>query len=409
MRFGRRHAVVGAIAVVVVCLASLGIAGGQTTPAAKPTAPAAKPAAKPAGTGATAGAVAAGKPIMAGVYFKNVQVLKDIPVDEFMDTMGFFAASLSLNCIDCHVQESGGSWPRYADDTQLKVTARKMMLMVNNINKTNFGGSRFVTCWTCHRGGQQPTVIPSLAEQYSPPPPDDPNEYVVRDSASPMTADQVFAKYIQAVGGAQKAGALTSFVGKGTYAGYDTEHEESPYDVYAKSPGMRTWVVHFRMGEGRHVYDGKNAWVSSPDKPIGLLPLTGGELEGARLDATVLFPSQVKSLSANWKVGATQIDDENVTVLQGSTPAPNRSTVKLFFDAKSGLLVRMVRYQNTIVGTNPIQLDYADYKDVDGVKIPFKWTVSWTDGQDVVTLSDVKGNAPIDAKEFAQPPPAQLQ
>ena len=72
--------------------------------------------------------------------FKNVQILKGIPVDEFMDTMGMFAAALSLNCVDCHTSESVGSWDHFADETPLKRTARRMMLMVNTINKDNFGG-----------------------------------------------------------------------------------------------------------------------------------------------------------------------------------------------------------------------------------------------------------------------------
>src|SRR3954470_4985659 len=99
------------------------------------------------------------KPPMAEEVFKNVQVLKGIPVDRFMGTMGFFSASLGLNCTDCHVEESGGDWARYADNTPLKRTARRMMLMVNGINQTNFGGRQVVTCDTCHRGTNHPNVM----------------------------------------------------------------------------------------------------------------------------------------------------------------------------------------------------------------------------------------------------------
>src|ERR1700676_1080711 len=86
------------------------------------------------------------KPLMVEDVFKNVQVLKGIPVDQFMDTMGFFAASLSLNCTDCHTVDSGGDWAKYADDTDLKRMARQMVLMVTAINKNNFAGARKVTC-----------------------------------------------------------------------------------------------------------------------------------------------------------------------------------------------------------------------------------------------------------------------
>jgi hypothetical protein len=116
------------------------------------------------------------KPPMAEDVFKNVQVLKGISVNEFMGTMGFFSASLGLNCTDCHISESSGDWGKYADDTALKRTSRMMIAMVNALNKSSFGGRRAVSCYSCHRGTVRPKVIPSLAEQYSAPPAEDPNE-----------------------------------------------------------------------------------------------------------------------------------------------------------------------------------------------------------------------------------------
>ena len=102
--------------------------------------------------------------------FKNIQVLRGIPVNEFMGTMGFFAASLSLNCTDCHVKDSAGNWDKYADDTPLKQTARRMVLMENLINRADFGGTRLVTCYTCHRGVQHPSPleVPPRSRRTSP-------------------------------------------------------------------------------------------------------------------------------------------------------------------------------------------------------------------------------------------------
>jgi len=103
------------------------------------------------------------KPPMAEEVFKNVQMLKGIPVKEFMGTMGFFSAATGMNCTQCHIEESGGNWARYADDTDLKRTARRMIAMVNSINQSWFRGQRVVTCYSCHRGGARPMVIPDLA------------------------------------------------------------------------------------------------------------------------------------------------------------------------------------------------------------------------------------------------------
>src|SRR5438067_1986087 len=167
------------------------------------------------------------RPQLAEEAFKNIQVLRGIPVKEFMETMGFFSASLSLNCTDCHGDASASDWSKYATDTPLKNTARRMLVMVNAINKANFAGTPSVTCYTCHRGNQRPKVVPSLEAQYGEPLPEDPDEVeplaAVRATA---TADQILDKYIGALGGASAVAKLTSFTAKGTYEGFDSDFEK---------------------------------------------------------------------------------------------------------------------------------------------------------------------------------------
>src|SRR5258708_28151007 len=104
-------------------------------------------------------------PQMSDAVFKNVQVLKGIPVDQFMGTMGVFTTSLSLCCGNCHTG-AGTSNPKWEDDPPRKRTARAMVAMVQNINKTSFGGRQVVTCWTCHRGQLSPSVTPPLDFAY---------------------------------------------------------------------------------------------------------------------------------------------------------------------------------------------------------------------------------------------------
>src|SRR3954462_3644000 len=94
-------------------------------------------------TASADGQAAPAKQLMSEQAFKNVTVLKGIPVDEFMNTMGFISAATNYNCIDCHVEtKAEGDWSTYAQDTPRKVTARKMILMVQDINRTNFAGAR---------------------------------------------------------------------------------------------------------------------------------------------------------------------------------------------------------------------------------------------------------------------------
>jgi hypothetical protein len=329
-------------------------------------------------------------------------LLKGIPVDEFMDTMGMFAAALSLNCIDCHTAESVGTWEHFADDTPLKRTSRRMIQMVNAINKDNFSGVRNVTCYTCHRGDLRPRAVPNLAAQYATPV-EDANEVVIVPSSSGPTADQVFAKYIQALGGAQRVGALTSLTGKGTFIGFETEQTKVPVDIYAKSPNQRTTVVHTALGDSYRVFDGRNAWIAAPDRPLPLMTMTGGNVDGARIEALVSFPTQIKGAFSQWRVGTTGIDDREVKVLQGTNP--RQPPVNFYFDAETGLLVRVLRYMDTSVGRVPTQTDYSDYRDVSGVKVPFKWITTWTNGQATTELTEARTNVAIEATRFNRPAP----
>ena len=375
---GLRRTIVGAMGIAVTCLLGAARTGGQ--------------------------AESAQKPLMAEQYFKNVQVLRGISVKEFMDTMGFFAASLGENCTFCHVEESSGDWSKYADDNANKQTARKMILMMNAINKTYFGGRRMLTCYSCHRGGETPRVTPNLAEQYSAPVLEVPDEITEQAPGAP-SADQVLDKYIQALGGAQRLANLTSFVARGTYQGYD-DPEKRAAEIYAKAPDERTIIVHGANGESTTTYDGHSGWIAAPDtdQPMPVMTLTGGDLQGAKVDASLSFPAGIKKAFSQWRVGfPTTLNDRDVQVLQGSNPG--ETPVKFYFDQQSGLLVRVVRYTNLPVGLNPTQIDFADYRDVSGVKVPFRWTVTWTDGRSVTELNQVQPSAAIDAAKFAKPAP----
>src|SRR6266850_6880571 len=273
------------------------------------------------------------KPLMAEDVFKNIQVLKGIPVREFMNTMGFFSAATNLNCIDCHSPESE-SLEGYAIDTPRKQIARRMLLMVNQINQSNFGGRRLVTCYTCHRASDRPEAIPSLLDQYSVPE-DDPNRVEVIpagpvQSVKKVSADQILDKYIQAIGGSAQVTRLTSFVAKGTYEGYDTLSAKVPVDIFATAPNRLTMIVHTQNGDSVSTYDGSQGWIAAADKLMRVLPLSGGDLEGAKMDAFLSFPARIKQ-EFQWRTGfpSVSIADRPVQVIQNAVRG-NAGT-KLFF------------------------------------------------------------------------------
>ena len=342
------------------------------------------------------------RPPMAEEVFKNVQVLKGIPVDEFMGTMGFFSSSLGLNCTDCHVEESGGDWARYADDNALKQMSRVMMVMVNNINRTNFGGRQVVTCNTCHRGSQKPNVMPSLDALYSAPPPDEPGDPFGQAQGQPPP-DQILDKYLAAIGGPARAAALTSFTAKGTYIGFD-DADKSPMELYVQAPNRRTTIVHGLAGDTITTIDGRNGWMAAPatDRPFPVIALTGQELEGSHFETGLFFPSRLKESLTKWRTGVPALlNDREMNVVQGDLPGGGVAT--LCFDAQTGLLVRLIRYAQSPVGRLVTRVDYDDYREVAGLRMPFKWTVRWLSGRSTYELTAVQPNVQIPATRFAAP------
>jgi photosynthetic reaction center cytochrome c subunit len=386
MKLVLNRTIVTGIATALTCLLSIALASGQ------------------AGPQATGQGGPGQKVIMAEDAFKDVQVLKGISVKEFMETMGFFAASLNANCTTCHGEDSGLGWNRYADETPEKTTARKMILMVNAMNQTYFGGARELTCYSCHRGAPQPKLTPNLAEQYGTPPPEDPDFISSQEPGAPAPT-AVLDKYIKALGGAQKLATLTSFVAKGTYQGYadDTKY---PVEIYGKAPGQAAQILHEDGGDSAWICDGRSAWVAQPqvETPVTVVALTAGDLDGARVEAELAFPGQVKQVLTKWRTGPpVELDGREVTVVEGTSAGGNG--VKLYFEPKSGLLLRMVRYTNLPVGQIPTEIDYSDYRDVSGIKMPFHIVKTWVDGRAIIELSSIQPNVQIDAAKFTRPAP----
>jgi photosynthetic reaction center cytochrome c subunit len=335
--------------------------------------------------------------------FKNIQVLKGISVDDFMGTMGVMSAALGFCCSECHTG-AGTDTVKWEVDTPNKLTARKMVQMVQAINRDNFRGQQEVTCWTCHRGRDRPVVTPSLDTVYG-----DANleaDDLFAAAPGAPSADQILDKYIQAVGGVQKLSTVTSYAAHGTSIGFAGAGGGGRVEIFAKAPDQRATYIHFadpERGDSTRTFDGRSGWIATPLTVVRRYPLGGGEVDGARLDAQLAFPGQIKQVLSRWHTGAaTTINDHEVEVVQGS--GANGFFASLYFDRESGLLVRLVRYSRSPIGRVPTQVDYDDYRDVNGIKIPFRWTFSWLDGRDAFELSDVQLNVPIDVAKFGTPP-----
>jgi len=351
-------------------------------------------------------AVAQEKPKTAGEVFKNVttSTLKGITVDEFMGSMGVMAAALGWDCSDCHTG-AGTDKVVWESDTPRKVLARKMTEMVAVINKSNFGGAQMVTCWTCHHGRDIPATTIALDHLYEAPN-DEKDDVIAPDPQPPVSATAIVDKYIAAVGGAQKLAGLTSFIATGTQEGYVDVKGGGVFQIFAKAPDQRTVQIRFPdapdRGDQTRAFNGKIGWVTTPRALLGEYEVTGTELDGQKLDAELSFPGQIKQVLTDLKVGySDSINGKEVQVVQGRGPRNLLAT--LYFDKQTGLLVRLLRYGRSPIGRVPTQVDYSDYRDVNGVKFPFKYKFSWLDGRDSFTLTKVETNVPVDEAKFGKP------
>jgi hypothetical protein len=345
------------------------------------------------------------RPPMAEQVFKNVQVLKGISVDDFMDTMGIMSAALGFDCVECHVN-AGTDNVNWQFDTAKKRTARRMTLMVAAINKANFGGRQVVTCWTCHRGRDIPPTMMSIDTVYG-----EatilPDEVIAESFAGEPTPDQILDKYLAALGGAERLAKVTSFVATGTSQGFRGFGGGGQVQIFAKAPDQRATIIRFAKEIGRQdairLFDGRNGWVSAPLAVVPEYALGGSELDGARIDALLSFPHQIKTALTQLRVGPPDnIEGRDVKVVQGN--ATRGLVVTLYFDNETGLLTRMVRFGTSPIGRAPTQVDFSDYREIPGagIKMPYRWTFGWLNGRDSFELNDVRLNAPVEAAVFSR-------
>ena len=368
------------------------------TPFGGPHAQAQKPAAQSnSGTGTaqepkSAGQRASGQKL-AEEQFKNIQVLKGVPADQLIPAMQFITASLGVDCEYCHDHQAMDS-----DDKKPKKIARQMVTMMFDIDKNNFDGRLEVTCYTCHRGAAKPVSIPAIKVE----------EVAGREEPAKKTSEkaalpkpeELLDKYLAAVGGAAAVEKITSRGQKGKLLAFGGQ--SFPAEVYSKAPDKRVSIMHLQGGDSVTGFDGQRGWMSVPGRPAHMM--SSSENESARLDADLHFPVHAKTLYPKFTVKTGEkIDGHDTYLVEGLEEA--RPPLRLYFDTQTGLLLRMVRYAQSPLGLNPTQIDYADYRDVDDIKVPFWWTVSRPGNRFTIQVNEIKQNVPVDDSKFAPPPP----
>lgn len=336
---------------------------------------------------------------------KNIQVLKGLKESELYRTMNFMAVSLGEECDFCHVVKGRDPkngqriWEWESDEKPEKQAGRRMLqmvLLINGSNKVDFTQNS-VTCFTCHRGQTTTVGLPPMPLAKSG------HEGLLTKPATPPPAparpsvEDIFARYLQAIGGANAGSAKTLFM-KGTRVA--SQNRNVPNEITLSFPDKLLVLTPTPQGSVRQILSGDNGWILSG---TNLRTLSSTEVSDARRSLQALFGIVKVALSPGMQLaGAEKIDGRDMWVVAKSTP---ERMVSYDFDAETGLLRRTRTVTHTSALPIPEQIDFEDYRDVDGVKLPFIIRSSAIDTYDswTRTFTEIKRNVPVDEKTFGKP------
>lgn len=360
-----------------------------------------------AGTSGAQSAVPAEK--TAGEAMKNVVVLKDVPASEFPPAMAVISGSLGVSCQHCHTQA-------FESDTKKeKLTARSMIKMTREINANNFGGKTVVTCNTCHQGSTHPKDMPSLfhktpeqiaeykkeqeiaAARAKAGPAGQPEPAAEKPTEALPSVDQVFANYRKAVG----ATAVRSVHMVGTMSP-DLAPSSRTLDTYAVFPDKFVMTLSFSGTQVKAVLNGDRAWSLSPQGKVDVPPERVAQVK----QAIVLYEpiKYVSSVVPRKVTGIEKIGDRTCFIVESTTA---KKLERLYFDTQTGLLHKVHVETRTVLGREPSEVIFEDYRDVNGVKMPASIVGFAVTDRIVYKFSEMQTNVDVDPAKFELPAAAK--
>jgi outer membrane lipoprotein-sorting protein len=211
------------------------------------------------------------------------------------------------------------------------------------------------------------------------------------------TADQLIDNYIRALGGADAIAKITSRQEQGTTT---LNGKVVRIEVFDQDPDKQAVIRHMPSGDNMTVFDGHEGWSSMPGQPVRAMH--GADLDTAQIDADLHFPLHIKQKFADLRVEYPEkIGEREAYVI--SCNNVGRPAMKLYFDEQSGLLKRLVQFAESPLGLVPTRIDYDDYRTVDRVETPYRWTVAGPGESSTIQLEQIRQNVPIDDDRFAKP------
>ncbi len=322
--------------------------------------------------------------------FKDIKVLQGTPADQLIPTMQFFEASLGVTCNYCHLADRVAITP-------IKETARQMISMVKAINKDSFKGAKTVTCNTCHRGSTDPEANPTLATaNYKPWTPDSPNGAPALPPVPGPPASQLIDNYVKMLGGEAGLAKIQSRVVK--YTATNSIGNVANMEMVSKGDNSLS-ITHGSDGDVIFGHAGTTAWQRAANGAVR--DAREDEFDTLRLQDPLYVATHLKSVVTNMETRRVRIDNQEVHQLRGT--AFGRVPVRLFFNPKSGNLVRLVYLQPNVVGQNIIRIDYSDFRNVQGTAFPFAWIIARPLGYQTVKVDSVQQNVSVEDTRFAKP------
>lgn len=213
--------------------------------------------------------------------------------------------------------------------------------------------------------------------------------------------DEILERYTTAVGGQTAIDRITSYRAKGIFAA-SLFKETGTYEVWAKDPNMTLSVIQFpRVGTLKKGFDGETRWVQTPSATVEDESSSG--MAEVEKDADVYNAGKIKSLYESMRLeGKAQLNGRNVNVIEGK-PVKGPAE-KLLFDAQTGLLLRwdMVR-RDPKRGNVFVKVTLDDYREVDGVKVPFNVRFAFESFELRLTVDELQHNVPLEDAMFKKP------
>lgn len=320
--------------------------------------------------------------------YKNIQVFKGLPNSHLLSAMFFMAGSLQVTCDHCHNEEDFSR-----DDKLAKRTARKMILMDRQLNESQFQGRQMVSCNTCHRGQSPPLASLNFAEIVEPH-----RNGPGSQSLEPElpTAEELFERHLQAVGGKAALEKIHSRIMKGTR--FSSEGWTSPIEIDEQAPDK--WMDSFTVQTSfRNVFDGLHGW-NQDDQ--GVHDQTGGDLSSLKQDADFYRDLMMGKMFPNARtIGKRNVNGRVCYLVQAESAEGD--TRELYFDIETSLLVRIVRFDGSPFGPLPNAVDYADYRQLNGIQVPYTVSHLRPDFSLRDKFSDIKQNVSIAPNAFDKP------